>query len=186
MLRRIQKNGGRKINILTKTPYKHSRGVFCFKEDIDVMVKNIGVISDTHGLIRSEVYEFFRNCDLIIHAGDIVKENTIYELETICKVEAVSGNNDFNLNHDKYPDYKKLNINDNLSIYVIHDLTYMNEEYTNYDIVIHGHTHSPSEKYINNTLILNPGSFGPKRFSLPISLAVINIENKIQVKFFQI
>ena len=61
------------------------------------MVKNIGVISDTHGLIRSEVYEFFRDCDLIIHAGDIVKESTIYELETICKVEAVSGNNDFNL-----------------------------------------------------------------------------------------
>ena len=77
-------------------------------------------------------------------------------------------------------------LNDSLNVYVIHDLSYMNEEYINYDIVIHGHTHNPSEKYINNTLILNPGSFGPKRFSLPISLAVINIENKIQVKFFQI
>ena len=107
------------------------------------MVKNIGVISDTHGLIRSEVYEFFRDCDLIIHAGDIVKESTIYELETICKVEAVSGNNDFNLDHNKYPDNKKLNINDSLNVYVIHDLSYMNEEYINYDIVIHGHTHNP-------------------------------------------
>ncbi|BAK81298.1 metallophosphoesterase family protein [Candidatus Arthromitus sp. SFB-rat-Yit] len=150
------------------------------------MLKNIGVISDTHGLIRTEVYEFFKDCDLIIHAGDIVKESTIYELESICKVEAISGNNDFMLNQNIYPDYKKLNLNGSLSIYVIHDLTYMNEEYTNYDIVIHGHTHKPSEEYINDTLILNPGSFGPRRFSLPISLAVVNIESKPQVKFFNI
>lgn len=150
------------------------------------MLKNIGVISDTHGLIRTEVYEFFKDCDLIIHAGDIVKESTIHELESICKVEAISGNNDFMLNQNIYPDYKKLNLNGSLSVYVIHDLTYMNEEYTNYDIVIHGHTHKPSEEYINDTLILNPGSFGPRRFSLPISLAVVNIESKPQVKFFNI
>lgn len=150
------------------------------------MLKNIGVISDTHGLIRTEVYEFFKDCDLIIHAGDIVKESTIHELESICKVEAISGNNDFMLNQNIYPDYKKLNLNGRFSVYVIHDLTYMNEEYTNYDIVIHGHTHKPSEEYINNTLILNPGSFGPRRFSLPISLAVMNIEINPKVKFFNI
>ena len=59
------------------------------------MVKKIGVISDTHGLVRSEINEFFKDCDLIIHAGDIVSNDVILELQKICKVEAVRGNNDY-------------------------------------------------------------------------------------------
>ena len=55
-----------------------------------------------------------------------------------------------------------------------------------YDIVIHGHTHKPEERYVGETLILNPGSFGPKRFSLPISLAVIDLEDNFNVKFYEI
>ncbi len=151
------------------------------------MVKNIGIISDTHGLIRPEVYKFFDNCDLIIHAGDIIKEENILELETICKVEAVRGNNDFMLSYDNYPDYRKLNINDKYKFYVIHDLNYFNGDYDDYDVIIHGHTHKPMNEYRNKTLILNPGSFGPKRFSLPISLAKLNLENDtFKVEFFEI
>lgn len=150
------------------------------------MIKRIGVISDTHGLIRPEVHEFFKDCDLIIHAGDIVKEETICELELICKVEAVRGNNDYMLDYNCYPDYKRLTINDNLKIYVIHDIKDMREDYEKYDIVIHGHTHNPTKEYKGNTLILNPGSFGPKRFSLPISLAVIDIEDNLNVEFISI
>ena len=150
------------------------------------MVKKIGVISDTHGLIREEINKFFEGCDLIIHAGDILREDTICELEKICKVEAVRGNNDYMLPLTKYPEFKKITVNDNIKIYVIHDINFMHEDFENYDIVIHGHTHKPSEEYRNKTLILNTGSFGPKRFSLPISLATIDIDKNLIVKFYEI
>lgn len=147
----------------------------------------MGVISDTHGLTRSEVFEFLKSCDLIIHAGDIVNDSIIYELEQICKVEAVRGNNDYMSPVNMYPDFKEIIINGNIKIYVIHDLHYMKEDISKYDIVIHGHTHSPSKEYNGNTLILNPGSFGPKRFSLPISLATIDFtKDNIVVNFHQL
>ena len=134
------------------------------------MVKKIGVISDTHGLVRSEINEFFKDCDLIIHAGDIVSNDVILELQKICKVEAVRGNNDYLSPVNKYPDFKKIIVNDNLKIFVIH-----------------GHTHKPTQEYINETLIINPGSFGPKRFSLPISLATINLNGSdFDIKFYEI
>lgn len=150
------------------------------------MVKKIGVISDTHGLIREEVSKFFERCDLIIHAGDIVREDIIFELEKICEVEAVRGNNDYMLPLTKYPDFKKIIVNNNIKIYVIHDINFMHDNFENYDIVIYGHTHKPLEEYKNKTLILNPGSFGPKRFSLPISLATIDIGENLIVKFYEI
>ncbi len=151
------------------------------------MVKKIGVISDTHGLVRSEINEFFKDCDLIIHAGDIVSNDVILELQKICKVEAVRGNNDYLSPVNKYPDFKKIIVNDNLKIFVIHDICLMNESYSDYNIVIHGHTHKPTQEYINETLIINPGSFGPKRFSLPISLATINLNGSdFDIKFYEI
>ena len=87
---------------------------------------------------------------------------------------------------NKYPHFRKITVNHNINIYVIDDLYEMNEDVTNYDIVIHGHTHKPSEVYKENTLILNPGSFGPPRFSLPISLATIELNDNLIVKFHQI
>lgn len=138
-------------------------------------------------MIRPEVHDLFKGCDLIIHAGDIIKEDDVYELETICPVKAVRGNNDFLLNTDVYPHYNKFIINDKIRFYVVHDLKDMYEDYSNYDVIIHGHTHNPKEEYRDNTLVLNPGSFGPKRFSLPISLATITIDNNIlDVQFFNI
>lgn len=88
----------------------------------------------------------------------------------------------------QFPDTKVLTINENIRIYVIHDIDCMYDRIQDYNIVIHGHTHKPSEEYIGNTLVLNPGSFGPIRFSLPISLATIdfNENNKFEVKFHQI
>lgn len=152
-----------------------------------MLIKKIGVISDTHGLIRNEIYEFLKDCDLIIHAGDIVNNNIITELESICKVEAVRGNNDYLAPVNTYPDFKKIVINNGLKIFVIHDIYHMSESYDNYDIVIHGHTHKPMEEYRNKTLILNPGSFGPKRFSLPISLATIDLTTSdFVVNFYEI
>lgn len=158
-----------------------------FKGGEIVLVKKIGVISDTHGLIRDEINEFFKECDLIIHAGDIVSNDVILGLQKICKVESVKGNNDYLSPVNKYPDYKEIIVNDNIKIFVIHDINLMNESYSNYNIVIHGHTHRPMEEYKGKTLILNPGSFGPKRFSLPISLATIDLNGSdFYVKFYEI
>lgn len=139
-------------------------------------------------MIRPEVHDLFKGCDLVIHAGDIIKEENIIELETICPVKAVRGNNDFLLDMDTYPHDNKFIVNDSLKFYVIHDLKDMYEDYNKYDVIIHGHTHNPKEEYKNSTLILNPGSFGPRRFTLPISLATITIEsgNKLNVQFFNI
>lgn len=153
-----------------------------------MLVKKLGVISDTHGLIREEVYKFFDGCDLILHAGDIVKEETMLKLEEICEVIAVRGNNDYMLPIDKYPNSRELIINNTVKIFMIHDINQMYENVENYDLVIHGHTHRISEEYNNKTLILNPGSFGPIRFSLPISLAVINFDefNNMELNFYEI
>lgn len=131
---------------------------------------------------------FFKGCDLIIHAGDIIRQDDISKLEEICKVECVRGNNDYMLPVEQFPNNKVLIINENIEIYVIHDLDCMYDEIQDYNIVIHGHTHKPEEKYVGNTLVLNPGSFGPIRFSLPISLATIDFDkdNKFTVKFHQI
>lgn len=151
-----------------------------------MFVRKIGVISDTHGLIREEINEFLKGCDLILHAGDIIKEDIIDELEKICKVEAVRGNNDYMLPLDKYPEIKKIIVNENIKICMIHDINEFSENIDEYDIIIHGHTHKSSEEYKNNTLILNPGSFGPVRFSLPTTLATIEFDEGIKVKFYQI
>ena len=149
-------------------------------------VRKIGVISDTHGLIRNEINTFFKECDLIIHAGDIVDEEIIFYLNDICKVESVRGNNDYRDEFSNYPDFIELLVNNSVRIYVIHNINDMYHNLGDYDIVIHGHTHKPEERYVEGTLILNPGSFGPKRFSLPISLAVIDVEGNFDVKFYEI
>ena len=117
----------------------------------------------------------------------MVNDKIIYELEKICRVEAVSGNNDFMLPEGKYPVYKDIVINGNIKIYVVHDIHDIQNSIDDYDLIISGHTHKPVKKYINDTLFLNPGSFGPVRFSLPISLATVDIvENKFEVQFHEL
>ena len=99
---------------------------------------------------------------------------------------AVKGNNDYMLPTDKYPHFRKIKINGSINIYVIHDLYDMDDDIENYDIVIHGHTHKPAEEYNGKTLIINPGSFGPPRFSLPISLATIDFNDQMVINFYKL
>lgn len=152
-----------------------------------MIVRKLGVISDTHGLIREEVFDYFKDCDLILHAGDIVKEESMRKLESICPVIAVRGNNDYALG-DEYKEVREIVINESIKVIIIHDITQLRKNIEDYDLVIHGHTHRFSKEYKGKTLILNSGSFGPLRFSLPISLAVIDIDmdNKMNVKFYEI
>ncbi len=138
----------------------------------------IGVISDTHGLLRPEVFEALHHVERIIHAGDIGNENILKELETIAPVTAVRGNMDGDWAF-KLKRTEALEISGNL-IYVIHDLARLDldPESSGADVVISGHSHRPSASKHNGVLYMNPGSAGPKRFSLPISVGLLHIHSK--------
>jgi len=137
----------------------------------------IGVISDTHGLIRPEVFEMFKGVDLIIHAGDIGGVEVLSALETIAPVKAVRGNNDRDSWADHIPHDQVIKCGSHL-FYVLHELGHLDLDpvAAEFSAVIYGHSHRPLAETKNGVLYLNPGSAGPRRFSLPISIARLHIE----------
>lgn len=138
----------------------------------------IGVISDTHGLLRANVLELFKDSDLIIHAGDIGKPDIIESLEKIAPVVAVRGNCDKDDWANRYHSTEVVEIGGKL-IYVLHNVREidLDAKASDFHIVISGHSHKSENIVLNNVLYLNPGSAGPRRFDLPISVAVIYIED---------
>ncbi len=134
----------------------------------------IGVISDTHGLLRPQVKRLFKNEDLIIHAGDVGDKNILDELNSLTKTFVIKGNIDSEDWTFNIPYVLRLKINDKL-FYLIHNIGELKidpiEE--KIDCIIFGHSHKPSIKRKNNVLYFNPGSAGKKRFSLPITLGRI-------------
>ena len=142
-------------------------------------IRLIGVISDTHNLLRPEVLEALKNADLIVHAGDICNLKVLEELEAIAPVVAVRGNNDKGSWADDLPVYRIIEAG-GVFIYVIHDIKETNiypipPEAT---VVVSGHSHQPSIKNDGNVLYLNPGSAGRIRFSLPVSVATLKVSGK--------
>lgn len=136
----------------------------------------IGVVSDTHCLLRSQVRHLLAGTDLIIHAGDIGCENILNELKAIAPLVAVRGNCD----RGEWADLLPLtNIFDaeNKLIYIIHELAKLEvvPESAGISIVVYGHSHNPSFERKGSVIYLNPGSAGPRRFNLPVSLALMRI-----------
>lgn len=138
-----------------------------------------GVISDTHGLMRREALDALRDADLIIHAGDIGKSSVLETLETIAPVFAVRGNIDRGEWASSLPASRLVEV-ESVRIYVVHDIKDLDIDPVAEAIamVISGHSHMPSIVERNGVLFLNPGSAGPRRFSLPISMAVIRISGR--------
>jgi len=137
-------------------------------------VKRIGVISDTHGLLRPEAIEALQGSDFIIHAGDIGKQNIIDVLSEIAPVTAVRGNvdkGDFGL---QYPISEVLKVED-AYIYILHTSQELDLDpnAAGFQVVVTGHTHKPVIENNNGVIYLNPGSAGPKRFSLPTTIATL-------------
>jgi putative phosphoesterase len=132
----------------------------------------IGVISDTHGLLRPEAIHALRGVERIIHAGDIGGAQIIETLETIAPVSVVRGNNDRDAWGETLPESITLDI-DRRRIYVLHNVAELNLDPAREDIsvVISGHSHQPSVTQHGEILFLNPGSAGPRRFTLPTTLA---------------
>lgn len=131
----------------------------------------IGVISDTHSLLRSEVSDVLRSCECIIHAGDIGSMEIISKLRGIRNVYAVRGNIDVSMPAD-IPEELDLELF-GFRIYVVHNKKHIRTDLKDKDIVIYGHSHKYSETKDNNITFLNPGSCGPRRFQLPVTMTVL-------------
>lgn len=137
---------------------------------------SVGLISDTHGLLRQEALDALQGSDYIIHAGDISKQSIIDSLATIAPVTAVRGNVDKGKLAIRYAPYEVLKIGD-IYIYVLHiiDEIDLDPVASGFQVVVYGHTHKPSVRQENGVLFVNPGSAGPKRFSLPVTVGRLEI-----------
>jgi len=147
----------------------------------------IGVISDTHGLLRPEAIETLRGAEHIIHAGDIGAAEILEKLATIAPVTAIRGNVDTAW-ASRLPETEVLETG-GISIYVLHDLAQLDlkPEAAGFEVVISGHSHVPTQETQNGVLYLNPGSAGPRRFKLPVSVARLVIrEGKITAEILSL
>ncbi len=137
----------------------------------------IGVISDTHGLLRPEAVKALANSDYLIHAGDIGDPEILSQLESIAPVTAIRGNVDHDPWTRKLPATNVLEIQ-GVSIYILHNLAELDlkPEAAGFAAVIYGHSHTPKQETKNGVLYFNPGSAGPKRFKLPVTVGRLVIE----------
>lgn len=136
----------------------------------------IGLISDTHGLLRPEAVEALAGVEEIIHAGDIGTRAVIDALRAVAPVHAVRGNNDRGPWADELP-LRLLLTRKGLRIHVLHDvkeLTVGREE-DRFDVVIAGHSHKPGVVERDRVLLVNPGSAGPRRFKLPVTVGYLTL-----------
>jgi len=139
----------------------------------------IGIISDTHGLLRPEAVELLRGSEHIIHAGDIGSPEIIPQLEMIASVTAIRGNVDTQAWARRFAETEVVELG-GLHIYVIHDVNALdlNPKAAGFAAVISGHSHQPKQETKDGVLYFNPGSAGPRRFKLPISVGKLEISDK--------
>lgn len=139
----------------------------------------IGLVSDTHGLVRPQTLATLRGCELIIHAGDIGKPEVLNAFEAIAPVAAIRGNNDRQTWAKKLPDGLDLRVN-GVKLHVIHDVHDLDFDPAERGIraVISGHSHKPLVLERSGIFFINPGSAGPRRFTLPIAVGKLWIKGE--------
>lgn len=139
-------------------------------------MKRIGIISDTHGLLRPEATEYLQDCDMIVHAGDVGSVEIIEQLQSIAPLVVVRGNVDNGLNklslYEMFEFFGKT-----LYVYHGHKELDIDPAAAGVDVIISGHSHVPLITYKKSILYINPGSAGPKRFSLAVSIASLVISD---------
>lgn len=138
---------------------------------------DIGIISDTHGLLRAEALEALGGCGLILHAGDVGSRAVLEALAAIAPVVAVRGNCDRGPWIQALPAAEVIDAGGRL-IYLLHDLAHLDLDpvAAGFRVVVSGHSHSPSVQERRGVLYLNPGSAGPRRFKLPVSVARLRFD----------
>lgn len=147
-----------------------------FRQQADNRV--VGVISDTHGLVRPEAIEELRGSQLIVHAGDVGRPEVLEELRKVAPVIAVRGNSDRGPWAETLPETEVVEAG-GLYLYVLHDVNELDLDpaAAEFKAVITGHSHHPRVEERNGVMFLNPGSAGPRRFSLPVTLARLRIRD---------
>lgn len=141
-------------------------------------MKKIGVLSDTHGKLRKEVLEILQGCDAILHAGDINTPQVLESLREIAPLYVVRGNAD-----KEWAEALPKTLSEEicgLRVFMVHNKKEIPAELTGYDLVVYGHSHKYEERQEGNCLYLNPGSCGPRRFSQPVTMAVIEVEERAE------
>lgn len=137
---------------------------------------HIGIISDTHGLLRPEAEHALTGVDLIVHAGDVGSPGVLARLKQIAPVFAVRGNVDTEAWAQQLPETTVVEAN-GASFYVLHNLRELDlrPDGAGFDFVISGHTHQADQSQKRGVLFINPGSAGPRRFHLPVTLARLDL-----------
>ena len=143
----------------------------------------LGIISDTHGLLRPEVHDVFAKVDRILHAGDVGDEGILDELQLIAPLTAVYGNTDGWRLRQRLPDVAEIAI-DGFRFVVTHGDRFgsprperLKEAWPDADVIVYGHTHRPLITGLPDfSVVLNPGSAGPRRFDLPVTAAIMETE----------
>ncbi|MCP4294687.1 MAG: metallophosphoesterase family protein [Proteobacteria bacterium] len=141
-------------------------------------VKTIGVISDTHGLLRPEAFEALQGVDLIFHTGDIGGPDVLEALEQIAPLQVVRGNCDGSGWSSDLPVSQLINVN-GFHFYLLHNLGMLDLDLESAGVsaVISGHSHQPKISKVENVLFVNPGSAGPRRFDYPVSVAKLTLQD---------
>lgn len=136
-------------------------------------VHKIAIISDTHELLRPEVVQILKTCEVILHGGDLSSKQILNTLKEIAPVFVVRGNNDkaWAENLEKELEITLYGVR----IYMVHDKQHRKKDFNGIDLFIYGHSHKYEEKIIDGVFYLNPGSCGPRRFRLPVTMAILEI-----------
>jgi len=139
----------------------------------------VGVISDTHGFLRSEVFEAFADVDRILHAGDVGDPAILLDLGVLAPVTAVWGNVDGAAVRGECPESAEVEVG-GVRFALLHghqatDYDGLPGRFPDADVVVHGHSHLPALRRVDGTVILNPGSAGPRRFGKPVTLATVTV-----------
>lgn len=139
----------------------------------------VGIISDTHGLVRPEAARALKGSELLIHAGDIGNPQVIEQLHEIAPTFVVRGNNDRGAWAADLPVTQVVEVGE-LLFYVLHEISQLDVDpaIAGFAAVVSGHSHQPSIQFRDGVLYLNPGSAGPRRFSLPVAVARVHVSGR--------
>jgi uncharacterized protein len=139
----------------------------------------VGVISDTHGLLRPQALDALRGCDLIIHAGDVGRPELLEPLRALAPLHVVRGNVDYGDWAMRLPITARVDVGGHL-FHVLHNIAELDLDpaAAGVSAVVYGHSHKPSIETRDGVLYLNPGSAGPRRFDLPVSVARVHVAGR--------
>lgn len=156
------------------------------EEDRGGLMARYGLVSDTHGLFEPRLAELFAGCERLLHAGDVVGLQVIEALSRLAPVDVVRGNNDVGPESERLPSHVVVPVGD-LSALVLHELGKPGRpvlparrliDMLDVQVVVYGHSHQPAVEVRNGVLYVNPGSAGPRRFRLPRSAGILEVEGR--------